>query len=420
MAEVRLPDLAATASSVKVAAWLKRVGEAVSAGEPIVEIETDKTTVEVSAPAAGVLTQIFLEVGDTVAADARLATIGDAAEPRGPEPAPSHAAAAGAHESRPLRIDGGGPPETPSPRTPSREFADDGIPATPLARRMAAHAQIDLRDIDSDRPGGLITKAEIDRALGRGRPRAFAPEPMTVLAADPRDASNRHTSDALSPARRLTAARLQEAKRTIPHFYLQANCGVDALLRTRERVNGTTGPDQARLTITDLVIFAAARALRRHGALNACWAGEGIRRFEAVDVAVAVDTPKGLLTPILRGAEARGLLQISRELKALAERARGGTLRPDEYAGGTFTISNLGMFNVSSITPIINPPHAGILGVGAIETVPVVRDGALAVGRTMMLTLAADHRVVDGAEAARFLGELRRLLEDPMALALEV
>jgi pyruvate dehydrogenase E2 component (dihydrolipoamide acetyltransferase) len=220
--------------------------------------------------------------------------------------------------------------------------------------------------------------------------------------------------------RRATAARLQQAKATIPHFYLQAQCEVHALVLLREQLNRSTAQNGTKITITDLLVLAISRALIKVPAANAAWMDDAIRSFDDVDIAVAVNTPTGLITPIIRETQLKNLAAISRELKELSGRARTGALRPDEYTGGTCTISNLGMFNVSSITPIINPPHACIVGVGAIETVPVARNDALAIGRVMNVTLAADHRVIDGADGAAFLGSVRQLLEDPMALALQL
>jgi pyruvate dehydrogenase E2 component (dihydrolipoamide acetyltransferase) len=215
----------------------------------------------------------------------------------------------------------------------------------------------------------------------------------------------------------VTAARLLQAKQTIPHFYLEADCRVDGLMALRRQLNARN--DGLKITITDLVVLAAARALRKVPVANSAWAETVVRVFENVDIAVAVSTSRGLLTPIVRSAHRKGLAAISRELKELADRARRGQLQPSEYTGGTFTISNLGMFGVTGMTPIINPPQSCILGVGSIEARAVVADGQLTAGHMMRCTLAADHRAIDGVEGAGLLSEIRRLLENPVAMALE-
>jgi pyruvate dehydrogenase E2 component (dihydrolipoamide acetyltransferase) len=430
--EVRLPEIADNVTTARVAVWLKKEGDRVSQGEPIVEVETDKTTVEVEAPADGVIQTILVPAGaEGVAINAVLAIIGDASEvgARVAEPTPARSEAAPVVTSRPRPVLAAA--EAPASRPVDADVHTDDstgetVQATPLARRMAAVAGVSLDRLAGGGPLAKVTKADVDRALGRNAPSPLQPPParssgiQASLSSGAAPRAGRFRDTPLSAMRRATAARLQQAKATIPHFYLQAQCEVHALVLLREQLNRSTAQNGTKITITDLLVLAISRALIKVPAANAAWMDDAIRSFDDVDIAVAVNTPTGLITPIIRETQLKNLAAISRELKELSGRARTGALRPDEYTGGTCTISNLGMFNVSSITPIINPPHACIVGVGAIETVPVARNDALAIGRVMNVTLAADHRVIDGADGAAFLGSVRQLLEDPMALALQL
>jgi pyruvate dehydrogenase E2 component (dihydrolipoamide acetyltransferase) len=331
-------------------------------------------------------------------------------------------------ESHPRPAD---PGRDESPSSPGeRAAAADGAPtATPVARKIAQIAGLDLSAVQPSR-GSRITKADVEQALGR---RQAPPSPAasgapaiptrTVPAIDAPSSTDAAAAAAapfeersLSAMRRVTAARLQQAKQTIPHFYLHADCRVDALLELRARWNASA--NAAKITITDALVFLASRALKKVPLANSAWTEGGLRVFSSSDIAVAVNTPAGLITPVIRGADTKNIVAISRELAALAERARAGTLKPAEYSGGTFTISNLGMYGVTSIVPIVNPPQACILGVGAIEARPVVAGDAVVPGRIMTCTLAADHRAIDGATGAEFLSTLRRFIEDPWGVLL--
>jgi pyruvate dehydrogenase E2 component (dihydrolipoamide acetyltransferase) len=422
--EVRLPQFGDAMAAAKVGVWLKREGDRVTSGEPIVEVETDKTNMEIEAPASGVLQKILIPAGsEGVMVNALLATIGEvhesapAARPVEPssEEAVSSPAAPQVVETRaPLDV---------AEVTASAVAPTADVNATPVARKIANFAGIDLATI---RPadGARITKSDVELALGK---RAASPASAststagssavnaTVFAAAP-FTSSPFEDRPLSNVRRVTAARLLQAKQTVPHFYLEAACRVDALMDLRAQWNAR---GMGKVTVTDLLVFAASRALRTVPLANSAWTDTAVRVFEHADIAVAVNTPKGLMTPIVRGAERKSILGISRELSMLAERARNGSLKPDEYTGGTFTISNLGMFGVTSIVPIINTPQACILGVGAVERRPVVDGQTIVAGRTMICTLAADHRAIDGATGAEFLAELRRLIEDPLSMTLE-
>jgi len=429
--ELRLPQLADTVTSVKLAAWLKTEGETVAAGEPIVEVETDKTNIEIEAPAGGVVSKIHVPAGtegletgallaeiDGAAGEAEATTEAAAFEPAvEPEAPPPAAVETTAGEPVTASVASG------APQAPATVAADGPVPpASPLARRMAASAGLDLREIKGTGRNGRIGKADVERALAaQAEPTPAAPPPPPSVGtpevpADTPAAGFRE--EPLSAMRRVTAERLQAAKQTIPHFYLSADCGMDAAMRLRARLNERE-PDLG-LTLTDIVVRAAAQALREVPAANSSWADGVVRLYDAVDIAVAVDTPGGLVTPIIRAADRKGLRAISKELKALGARAREGALTPEEYSGGTFTISNLGMYGVDSLYAIVNPPQSCILGVGAARRRPIVVGDGVEVAAIAACTLSADHRAIDGATGARLLAAFRALIEEPALLALQL
>lgn len=413
--ELRLPPLADTVTSVKLAVWLKSEGEPVAAGEPIVEVETDKTNVEIEAPASGVVGKIHVPAGsEGLETGALLAVIEvDSAAAAAAEPQAEPPGVARAEPGAPAPVT---PPDVVKSAPQSAPAATAGpVPAaSPLARRMAAVAGLDLREIEGTGRGGRIGKADVERALAAAAPRppAAVPAPEALAAAPA--AGFREAP--LSAMRRVTAERLQAAKQTIPHFYLSADCNMDAALRLRARAN-ERNPERG-LTLTDLVVRAAALALREVPAANSSWVDGAVRLFDTADIAVAVDTPGGLVTPILRAADRKGLYAISEELKALGTRARGGKLAPEEYTGGTFTISNLGMYGVDSLYAIVNPPQSCILGVGAARPQPVAAGSGVEIATIAACSLSADHRAIDGATGARFLAAFRTFIEEPALLAL--
>ncbi|MCS6892775.1 MAG: 2-oxo acid dehydrogenase subunit E2, partial [Rhodovarius sp.] len=303
------------------------------------------------------------------------------------------------------------------------------IIASPLARRMAAQAGLDLSRIRGSGPHGRIVKADVEAALARPQPAAAppAPPPQPAAAPPPRPApitpppAAGVTPVPHSSMRKVIARRLSEAKATIPHFYVAMDIELDALLDLRARLNARApkeGPGAYRLSVNDLLIKAAAVALRRVPGVAASWSEEAILRHDSIDISVAVAVPDGLITPIIRQADRLGLAAISNTMKDLAARARAGKLKPEEYQGGCFSISNLGMYGVRDFAAIINPPQAAILAVGAGEQRPVVKDGQLAVATVMTCRLSVDHRVIDGALAAEWLGEFKRIVEEPLSLLL--
>ena len=404
---ILMPALSPTMTEGNLAKWLKNEGDAVEAGDVIAEIETDKATMEVEAVDEGVLGRIIVPegsegvavnavIGVLIAEGEDAAAIADTPPPA-EKPAPAvEAAPQGAAET---------PPAGPAP--------EERIAASPLARRMAAQAGLDLAAISGTGPRGRIVKADIEAVLAAG---PAAPEPArtpTRAAAMP-DAPPSGTVK-LSTMRRVIAERMTESKTTVPHFYLTVDCEVDELLKVRSEINKRIEP--AKISVNDIVIRACALALREVPAANVSWAGEGsMTQHHAADISVAVAIPGGLVTPIVRNAGAKGLVEIATEMKELAARAREGKLLPEEYQGGSFSISNLGMYGVKSFDAVINPPQACILAVGAAEPRPVVRDGAIVPATVMSCTLSVDHRVVDGAIGAELLRAIKRNIEYPPAM----
>jgi len=402
-----------------LARWLKNEGDGIEPGDVIAEIETDKATMEVEAVDEGTLGKILVADGtegvavnsviavlveegeDLQSVEAATAELGDTTvpEPRS-SPQPSAAKPAPPVEA---------PPQAPSP--PPAAVSEPAAPAqptppgnrvsaSPLARRMAAQAGLELASIRGSGPHGRIVKADIDRALQMGG----APETDEAEAAPERIE--------LSNVRKVIATRLLEAKQTIPHFYLETDAEAGALLDLRRRINADLEQEQ-RVTVNDLVVKATAMALRRVPEVNSAWGGDHIVRHRAVHVAVAVAVDDGLFTPVVRNTDRKGIREIAGEIRSLVQKTRAGKLMPEEYQGGTFSVSNLGMYGIGAFAAVINPPQGGILAVGAAAERPVVRDGVVTAAPVMTLTLSGDHRVIDGAVGARWLAELRQLIEHP-------
>jgi len=354
-------------------------------------------------------------------------------------PAPKPAMASPA----PAPVAGPAPAPAPASATSNGHGGDGRVFASPLARRMAAQAGIDLSALKGSGPGGRIVKADIDAALAaRAHPAAaapaappapvVAPSPVVAPAPAPAPAAKAAPTPSVtvtaphrlvphSTMRKVIARRLGESKATIPHFYASRDVELDALLKLRAELNAKSpkeGPGAFKLSVNDLVIKAAALALRRLPSVNASWTDEGMVLYDDVDISVAVAVPDGLITPIIRKADLKGLAAISNEMKDLAARARAGKLTPEEFQGGSFSISNMGMMGVKDFAAIINPPQAAILAVSAAEQRPVVKDGALAIATVMTVTLSVDHRVIDGALAAEWLGTFKGIVEDPLQMML--
>jgi len=417
---ILMPALSPTMTEGNLARWLKQEGERIKAGDVIAEIETDKATMEVEAVDEGILGRILVPAGtqgvkvnDVIAV---LVEAGEALPAAGAAPKAAPAAA-----PAPVAAPVAAAPATiaPAPASGDRVFA------SPLARRMAAQAGVDISKIAGSGPNGRIVKADVDAALSRGPAPVAAAAPAPLVAA-PRPAAPvaitaPHTAVPNSSIRKVIARRLAESKATIPHFYVSTDVEIDALLKIRADLNARSpkdGPGAYKLSVNDLVIKATAVTLRRFPNVNAMWTEDAILQLHDVDISVAVSIPDGLITPIVKNADIKGLAAISTEMKDLAARAKTGKLKPEEFQGGGFSISNMGMYGVRDFAAIINPPQAGILAVSAGEQRPVVKNGALAIATVMTLTLSVDHRVIDGALAAEFLQALKRNIEDPLSLML--
>ena len=431
---ILMPALSPTMTEGTLSRWLKKEGENVRAGDVIAEIETDKATMEVEAVDEGVLGKILVQDGtEGVKVNEPIAILVEQGEavPAAAPAAPRPAAAAPAGARRPP---GSRPPqEAKPPQAPPRPAAPSGnghdaggerIFVSPLARRMAKQAGIDLAALKGSGPNGRIVKADIEAALQKGAARAHRSPPRRHRRPSRGPAAPiaaPHTLVPHSSIRKVIARRLTEAKSTIPHFYVSMDVEIDAMIGLMNQLNAKSpkeGPDTYLITINDLVIKASAATLRRVPAVNAAWTDEGMALFEDVDISIAVAIPDGLITPIVRKADQKGLATISREMKDLAGRARAGKLKPEEFQGGGFSISNMGMFGVTEFAAIINPPQSAILAVAAGQKRPVVKNDALAIATVMTCTLSVDHRVVDGALGARWLREFKRIVEDPLGLLL--
>jgi pyruvate dehydrogenase E2 component (dihydrolipoamide acetyltransferase) len=433
---ILMPALSPTMTEGNLARWLKAEGDSVAAGDVIAEIETDKATMEVEAVDEGVLGRILVPEGaEEVAVNTPIAVLLEEGEDRsaldgfdagGGAPAPRSAEQAA--EVAPEQPKAEAPAAAASQAAPKQAGDGDGgrVFASPLARRMAAQQGIDLAAVRGSGPHGRIVKADIEAFQAGG---AAAAQPAAVpvakapaaAAASPVAAFAGDTPYELVPAsnmRKVVARRMVESKQAAPHFYLTVDCEIDELLRVRAELNGRAKDGEFRISVNDLVIKAAAAALRQVPKANASWHEDGVHRYTRADISVAVALEEGLITPVIRDAGNKGLHTISEEMKDLAGRAREGKLAPEEYQGGSFSVSNLGMFGIKHFEAVINQPQGAILAVGAGEQRPVVKDGALAIATVMSCTLSVDHRVVDGAVGAEYLAAFKAIIEDPLSLLL--
>jgi len=421
---ILMPALSPTMTEGTLARWLKKEGDSIRAGDVIAEIETDKATMEVEAVDEGVLGKILVADGtEAVQVNEAIAVLvapGEAV-PGGAAPAKPVAAmpAPAAPAAVPIA-----PMALLAAAQPAGHDAAARVFASPLARRMALQAGLDLGGVSGSGPGGRIVKADVEVALARGKApdkAAAAPPPRVTAPAPTAVGAPAHTAVPHTSIRKVIARRLSESKQTIPHFYVTMDFEIDGLLKLRAELNAKSpkeGPAAFKLSVNDLVIKAVAAALRRYPQVNASWTDDAMLEYADVDIAVAVATPTGLITPIIRKADLKGLVAISNEMKDLAARAKAGKLKPEDFQGGGFSISNMGMYGVREFSAIINPPQAGILAVAAGEPRPVVRDGALAIATVMTCTLSVDHRVIDGALAAEFMQGLKGIIQDPLSLML--
>ena len=430
--EILMPALSPTMETGTLATWNVAVGDAVRSGDVIAEIETDKATMEVEAVDDGVLAVIFVEAGsENVAVGtpiARLAEDGEAVDDVASAPAAAAPPVAEAKVESPA-------PDAPAKPAPAPAAVAAAAPGTgsdaprlfasPLARRIAGDNNIDLGALTGSGPHGRILRRDVEAAMSApmsaqmsapmSAPAATAGVAMTAASAPASPGAS--SLEPNSQMRKIIAQRLQESKANAPHFYLTVDCEIDTLLAARKVMNEQS-PDDVKISVNDLVIRAAAMALVKVPKANASWEGDHTRLFHHADIAMAVAVDGGLVTPVIWAAEQKGLAQIAATSRDLATRARTGTLAPEEFAGGSFTISNLGMFGIREFAAVINPPQGAILAVGAGEERPVVRDGQLAVATVMTVTLSADHRVVDGAVGAEWLQAFKGYIEAPVTMLL--
>lgn len=434
--DVLMPQLGETVTEGTISKWHKAIGDAVAAGDSLFEIETDKTSMEVPAVAAGVLGEIRAQTGATVAVGTVVAVLAEATGVGVASPVPQAPPIAAVHPHVPAAAALGASPEavdaTPSVlkssaarpvdpfhglRTPERNYGKATLPGgakvTPLARRLAAEARVDLVHLRGSGPHGRIVAADVRSAAVISRPEAAAPGSEQVKALY---AGTSYRELPLDGMRKTIARRLSESKQQVPHFYATGDLNVEALLALRKQVNEAA---TVRVSVNDLVVKAYALALQRVPAANVVWAGDRLLQFERSDIGVAVAVPGGLVTPVVRRADTKGLIALAGELAALATRARERKLQPAEYAGGSASVSNLGMYGVRSFQAIVNPPQATILAVGAAERrVIEATDGTLRAATLLTVCISADHRAVDGAVAAELLAALRQIVENPISILL--
>jgi pyruvate dehydrogenase E2 component (dihydrolipoamide acetyltransferase) len=432
---ILMPALSPTMTEGNLAKWLKKEGDTVKAGDVLAEIETDKATMEVEAVDEGRIGKILVPAGtEGVKVNEVIALLLEEGEdasalsqaPAAPKPAakPAEAAAPAA-----APVQAAAPAPVAAPAQPAvAGNKGSRIFASPLARRIAAEKGIDLAALAGSGPHGRIIRHDVDTAIAKGgtvkpaaQPGAAAPAAAKAPAISSAQGFGEGAFDLVphTNMRKTIARRLQESKQFVPHFYLTVDMELDRLLKLREELNAASpkeGPAAYKLSVNDFIIKACAIALKQVPAANASWSDDGVKMYKTADISVAVAIPNGLVTPIIRSAESKRLSDISTEMKALAGKAKEGKLKPEDYTGGSFSLSNLGMFGIKSFSAIINPPQGCILAVGAGQQQPVVHDGQLAVATVMSATLSVDHRVVDGAIGAEYLAALKRLIEQPLGM----
>ncbi len=410
---VLMPALSPTMTEGTLAKWLKKEGDKVKAGDVIAEIETDKATMEVEAVDEGKIGKILIQAGTTnVAVNTPIAvlleegeSVGDIKPAANNNPAPK---AAEIVEKKALAPTGRGLGEGATQAHGSRIFA------TPLARRIAEQKGINLSSVQGSGPHGRIVKHDVENAKA-----GAAPQKTSAPSADAKTLSNaygmKYKEIPNNNIKKIVAKRLLESKTTVPHFYLSIDCNLTNLMAARAELN-KQGKDAYKLSVNDFVIKASAMALKAYPAANVSWTDDAVLQYENADISVAVATPNGLITPIIKAAETKGLKDISNEMKDLAKRARDGKLKPEEFQGGTFSVSNLGMFGITNFQAIINPPQACILAVGAGIEKAIVVDGKVEIATVMTCTLSVDHRCVDGAVGAEYLQIFKNYIENPVSM----
>ena len=412
--KVIMPKLSPTMEEGQIARWLKKEGDKVSMGEPLAEIDTDKATMEMQALANGVLRKILVNEGESAPLGQLIAVIGEPNEDIASvlsEAAPPKAEAPTPKQPEPAPKPAKEPPPPPPQAVTNGQYSghpDSGrIIVSPLAARMAADSGLDLRSIQGSGPNGRIVKRDIEAALTKPKaPGRFQPAAVATASG--------YRDEPATQIRQTIAKRLVTSIGPVPHFFLTVDIEMDRAADMRESIKALD-PD-LKISINDIIIKCAAAALMQHPQVNASFQEKFIRYYEHADIGVAVAIEDGLITPVIRAADQKSLSQIAGEVRELAERARSKKLKPEEYTGATFSISNLGMFGIDEFTAVINPPEGAILAVGAVTPKPVVRDGQVVVRQMMRVTMSCDHRVIDGATGAKFLQVFKRVLENPLYL----
>ncbi|MFN8215227.1 MAG: dihydrolipoamide acetyltransferase family protein [Solirubrobacterales bacterium] len=452
MPEIVMPRLSDSMEEGTILSWLKQVGDEVAVGEELVEIETDKANMAYEADVAGTLTEILAQEGETLPIGAPIAVVGEGVKDGGAKPAAPGAAAGETSSREPAA---GEPPSAPpsptgpgageesgrEPEAPSQGAGADGAPqggervkASPVARRLAREAGVDLASLSGSGPGGRIVRRDVEAAAGQRTQAAAAapvptpapaptptpatPPPSPSAPADGESAKGSITIQEPTRLQQVVARRMAESKATAPHFYLEIEIDMSRAVAARSRLKASAPEGQIIPSFNDMVVKACALALREFPRANGAYRDARFELYSRINVGIAVAASEALVVPTLFDADRKGLAQIAAESRALAERVREGTITPPELSGGTFTVSNLGMFGIERFAAVINSPQAAILAVGAIVEKPVVRDGQILTAQMMGATLACDHRILYGADGARFLARVRELLEEPLALAL--
>ena len=437
--KVIMPKLSPTMEEGQIARWLKKEGDKVSMGEPLAEIDTDKATMEMQALSNGVLRKILIGEGESAPLGQLIGIIGEpdedissllgeapakaaatTAQPAPVENEPAQSAPADnkpAQTAEPQRTET--PAEKPAPAT-SGNGAGGRLIVSPLAARMAAEAGIDLRSLRGSGPGGRIIKKDIESAMSQQQPSSAAAGRPALRVVEGRQqqpvvaAASTYHDEPASEIRRTIARRLVTSLGPVPHFFLTSEIEMDRAAEMRKGINALD-PD-LKISINDIIIKVTAAALMQHPQVNASFQDKVVRYYDHADIGVAVAIEDGLITPVIRSADQKSLSQIATEIRELADRAKSRKLKPEEYTGATFSVSNLGMFGINEFTAIINPPEGGILAIGAMTPQPVVRDGEVVVRQIMRVTMSCDHRLIDGATGAKFLQTFKKILENPLYL----
>ncbi|MGH2962183.1 MAG: dihydrolipoamide acetyltransferase family protein [Solirubrobacterales bacterium] len=435
--DIVMPRLSDSMEEGTILRWIKSQGDEVAVGDELVEIETDKANMVYEADAAGTLTEILAQEGDTLPIGEPIARVGEAGEAGGngaarePEAEPEPEEAPRPQAEAPESEAPSAPAATEEPGTAAREerapgavgvepSGDGRVKASPLARRIARERGLDLAGISGSGPGGRIVKADVEniKAPQERAPGAVTAEPTPGTAERPETARGQVETVELTKLQQTIARRMAESKATAPHFYLEAEVDMSRAVEGRARVKAGAPEGEAVPSFNDMVVKACALALREFPRANGAYRDGRVEEYSRVNVGVAVAAQDALIVPTVFDADAKGLRQIAAESRALAQRVRDGQITPPELSGGTFTVSNLGMYGITNFAAVINPPQAAILAVGSITERPVVRDGEITTAHLMPVNLACDHRILYGADGAEFLARVRALLEEPLSLAL--